>query len=239
MRVFNLIEESDQPGAPGGIVGSSPTHPTTADPPMDTARHALLFLVVLLLPGFALAGTITEYTLDDCDDQGCDGASLKIMFDDIGNDMVIVEYSVITDGTQERDGLNQIGFLGIKNWDSAELLAAPNGVSEWSDPVSAPVNANSSCSNVKSNGGKKKLCIHGYVDTTKPGEYTWKFKITGGYIVGEDDIHFGGQWANAAGPTSGKVISANLPGGAAVPEPSAALVFALGTLIVGSRLKRR
>jgi hypothetical protein len=203
---------------------------------MAVARHAFLLLVVLLFPGIAFAGTITEYTLDNCDADGCDGASLKITIDDVGNDMFLVEYTVITDGTQERDGLSQIGFLAIKDWDDAELLEAPNGLSEWSDPVSAPVNANSSCSNV-SKKHNKKLCIYGYVDTEK-GEYTWKFKFTGGYIVAEEDIHFGGEWADGPGPTQGKIISANLPG-AAVPEPSAALVFALGTLIVGSRLKRR
>jgi len=203
---------------------------------MKIAKRVLLVLALLLVPGLAAAGTITEYTLDDCDDQGCDGASLKITIDDLGNDMFLVDYTVTTDGTQSSDGLNQIGFLAITGWDDVELTAAPNGLSEWSDPVSAPTNANSTCSNVKATN--TKVCIYGFVDTTNPDDYTWSFKFSGGSIVAEEDIHFGGQWADGPAPTAGTIISAGLPG-ETIPEPSAALVFAIGAVIVGSRVKRR
>jgi hypothetical protein len=203
---------------------------------MNTPKHALLLLTLILIPGFAQAGTITEYTLDDCDDQGCDGASLKLTIEDVGNDMFIAEYSIITDGTQTRLGMNQIGFLGIKDYDTAELIGAPNGLDAWGDVIEGPIAANSTCS--KTNDNTSKLCVTGFVDMSDPDEYTWTFKINGGEILGEEDIHFSGQWANSAGRTPGMVLSANLPG-AAVPEPSSALVFAIGTLLVTSRLKRR
>jgi hypothetical protein len=203
---------------------------------MSPSKLALLVLGAVLIPGLSQAGTITTLTLDNCDDMGCDGASLSLSIEDVGGGMYIAEYTVTTDGTQSRLGMNQVGFLAVSGWTDAELIGAPNDLSNWSDVYESTISANSSCSHT--NGGTDKICVYGFVDMSTPGDYTWRFKITGGSII-EDQAgwHFSGQWADAAGRTPGKVISAGLPA-AGIPEPSAAAVFALGALLVSRRLNR-
>ena len=68
---------------------------------------------------------------------------------------------------------------------------------------------------------------------TRAGDYVWKFTVVGGTMLPEIDWHIGAQFADAAGPARGQLISA------ALPEPRAAVVVAIGALLIGSSYGRR
>lgn len=208
--------------------------PTEACQRMKRLGITLFAFALVTFALSAQAGTITEVALDDCDAAGCEGSGLFLSVEDEGGTW-LVTYTIDTDGyTGNRDGFNQIGFLAIKDWTSVALVSADPDLASWSDPIEAPVNSNSLCSNT--NGDSDKVCIYGFVDITGGGEYTWQFRVTGGTLLETTDWHLGGQYANNANATSGKIISADV--GALVPEPSAALLFGVGVLVL-NRARRR
>ncbi len=104
-----------------------------------------------------------------------------------------------------------------------------------------PVNSDGSpCT---SNGGSNtdKICIYAKSNllSAKSGRvYKFEFLVTGGSVLSEDEWHFGGQWGNTS-PAKGQIISGSNGGTPAVPEPSAALLFAVGAVTVGRSLRRR
>ena len=187
----------------------------------------------------AASQAVTSLTLDNC--SGCKGSDLTLAVTDNGDGTFKVDYSF--DTTTFNDtfiGLGQIGFKTITGWTSAELISAPGGLGNWSDVLEAPVNSNGSpCST----GGDStdKICIYAknsIFDVRPNGTYTWSFKITGGTLLPTSDWHFGGQWCNTVtlSDCKGNIISigASTP----VPEPTAALLFGVGTLAVGGSLRR-
>jgi len=190
-------------------------------------------LATLALAGAAQAGAITSITIDDCDADGCRGSTLMLSVEDnMDGTWTVLQSIDSTDFDEVRLGLNQVGFKAIKDWTSADLVMAPTA--GWLDPaLEAATSANNLCKNGTSSD---KVCTYGFTDITTDDTYTWEFLVTGGTLLDTADWHWGGQYANQAGPTSGKIISASLP---PVPEPNAAILFGLGALIVGAGLRRR
>lgn len=195
----------------------------------------LLALALATLATSAQAMTIQSVNLTDCDADGCDGSDLSLEVKEDGSGW-IVTYTISTDGYfGDRDGLNQVGFKAVSGWTDASLIAADASLADWSDPIEAPVNANSLCDNTKGNGDK--VCVFGFVDITSGGDYTWKFRLEGGTLLDVEDWHLGGQYADGPGEARGRIISTE-PGGA-IPEPTGALLFGLGAAVVGGARRRR
>lgn len=190
-------------------------------------RHAVLSTALIALAGTAQAVSIT---IDDCDAQGCEGTSLFLSVQDNMDGTFTVIQSIDSTGFSEvRLGMNQVGFKAIKDWTSADLVSAPTA--GWLDPATeAAVSANALCANGTTSD---KVCTYGFVDITTDGVYTWEYLITGGTLLDKSEWHWGGQFADDAGATSGKLISAG------IPEPSAALLFGVGALVVSQRTRRR
>jgi hypothetical protein len=187
----------------------------------------------------AASQAVTSLTLDNC--TGCKGSDLTLAVTDNGDGTFKVDYTFDTTGYNDQFiGLSQIGFKTITGWTDADLISAPGGVGNWSDVFEAPVNSNGSPCSV---GGDStdKICIfaeNSIADVRPNGTYTWSFKITGGTILPTSDWHFGGQWCNTTTDCRGQIISIGESSTTPVPEPTAALLFAVGTLTVGQSLRR-
>jgi hypothetical protein len=184
---------------------------------------------------------VTSLLLDDCDAMGCEGSTLFLSVADTGGGTWQATYTINTDGyTGSLDGFNQIGFKAVSGWTSATLTSAPNGTGNWSSVIEGPINSNSQCSN---GGTTDKLCIYGQnslLNISGGGDYTWVFNIVGGSLLPTDDWHLGAQYADALGPARGHIISAEGGGdGPPIPEPSAALLFGVGALVVTRRVRGR
>jgi hypothetical protein len=178
--------------------------------------------------GFASGASALSITLDNCDNQGCQGVTLFL--DVTGSSAAYnVTLTINADSyTGTRLGLNQVGFKAISNWTSATLDSSPTGA--WAAPVEAVNSSNNLCLQGTSTD---KVCTHGFVDITGGGDFTWAFTVVGGTLLDPLDWHIGGQFANGPGIAQGELISA------AIPEPTAALVFALGFGIVIAAVRRR
>jgi hypothetical protein len=194
--------------------------------PIRTVAGFLTLVVAFF--GFAGGTSAAPMTLDDCDDQGCQGVTLSLEVTESGG-TYHVTYTINADGyTGDRLGLNQVGFKTISNWKSVTLDSSPaSSAVPWTNPVEAVNSSNNLCEKGTSSD---KVCTSGFVDITGGGDYTWEFTLTGSTLLDPIDWHFGGQFADAPGTARGEIISA------AIPEPSAALVFSLGLLVVGRHL---
>jgi hypothetical protein len=211
------------------------------------SRFSRLCLSVSVCVVWAAAAHATSLTLSaaDCDalSGGCRGANLALDVADQGDGSFVVTYTINTTGLNTGGGnftgLNQIGFLTIKDWTSVGLISAPNGVANWTDPIEAVVHSGALCT--LSNGDPDKICSaakNNFLDMSGGGDFVWKFKVVGGTELDTSEWHFSGQWTNELGPARGNIISVGAPGSPPVPEPTAALLFAVGMLTVGQTLRR-
>jgi hypothetical protein len=201
-------------------------------------------LIVLLAAGFA--GTAqaallqyAELTQNDCDSMGCEGSTLFLSVQEEAGGSFLVTYTIDTTFyTGDRDGFNQIGFKAIKGWTSGTVLSSPTDpVQTWNPVIESPIASNSLCEKTK--GNTDKVCVHGFVNvTTNPGEYTWTFRIDDGTLIMDtSEWHLGAQYSDGHYRDVGKIISAD--GGAQpVPEPTAALLFGMGALLVARSTRR-
>jgi len=101
------------------------------------------------------------------------------------------------------------------------------------------IHSNALCT--ASNGNSDKVCStakSNFLDMSGGGVFVWKFRVVGGTELPTSDWHFSGQWTDGLGAASGNIISVGAPGSASVPEPTAALLFGVGTLVVGGSLRR-
>jgi hypothetical protein len=222
------------------------------------ARTAFIALLLVGFAGSAQAYTYQydEVTLDNCDAQGCDGSTLFLSVQEIDTGVVeggswLVTYTINTENYSDLyAGFNQIGFKAIQDWEVGMITSYPDGsmaVDEtgygpgpWEPVFEAPINSNSLCDNT--NGNSSKVCIAGFVDI-RDGfddgmggisfDYTWTFVLTGGTLMDTDEWHLGAQYANGPYRSSGHIISAQ------VPEPTAAVLFGLGAILVTRRARRR
>jgi len=197
----------------------------------------LLAAVVLSVASSASAISLS---IDGASCGSCEGADLmlNIVADATGFNVTLTIDS--TDYVGPKDGLVEVGFGGISNWTSVSLVSSPlTSTVAWSPPVAANTSSAGLCATGTTTD---KICTDGFVDiTTTPGVYTWTFHVTGGTVASSvTGLHIGGQYADLADLSSrrgprGHIISEMGP---AIPEPSAAMLFGLGALLV-SRVPRR
>ena len=124
-----------------------------------------------------------------------------------------------------------IGVKAIKNVTEILSFSAPAGT--WAPPM---MNKNITGAGCGGSGGDK-LCASessggvafGDLVTDADGWSYWTWVVRGGRVLEAEDQHYGLDY----GPKNGRLISA------AIPEPSAALVFGLGALIAGGAIRRR
>jgi hypothetical protein len=197
----------------------------------------LLLAQIACLSLAPAAQAATTLTLEGCDVSECHNLGLTLSVADQGDGSWLVTYTIDTTAYDDSFvGLNQLGFKTIQGYSTAELISASNDVANWSDAVEAPVNSNGGlCSPA---GNTSKVCIaaeNQLLDLRVNGVYEWKFEVVGGKMLDTSQWHFGGQLANQVGPAKGHIISQGAP---PIPEPSAALLFAVGALTVGRSLRR-
>jgi hypothetical protein len=205
------------------------------------ARFTFTVLALVGFAGSAQALQFAELTLDDCDLMGCDGSTLYLSAQEEVGGSWLVTYTINTDGyTGSKAGFNQVGFKAIQDWTSGTVLTSPGGLP--TDPLPAivhddPIASNSLCDTSK--GDTDKVCIYGFVNIQGGGDYTWTFRIDDGTLITDtSEWHLGAQYANGQFRSAGHIISAE--GGAApVPEPTAAVLFGLGALLVTRSVRRR
>jgi hypothetical protein len=197
-------------------------------------------LIALLVAGFAGAAQAAplqyaETTLDNCDAMGCDGSTLFLSVQEEVGGTWLVTYTINTDNyTGSLAGFNQIGFKAIADWSTGTVISSPAGsVDDWNPVFEAPINSNSLCDNT--NGNSSKVCIWGFVDVTAGGNYTWEIRLDGGTLI-TDEWHLGAQYANGPWRSAGHIISASAR---PIPEPTAALLFGMGALLVTRSAMRR
>jgi len=105
----------------------------------------------------------------------------------------------------------------------------------WAAAIESNISANSLCGNP---GSTDKVCTSGFTDLAGGGVLAFEFTVVGGDL--KDGWHIGGQRASAAGPKPGQVISEDgRPGEPPIPEPTAALAFGVGALVMGTATRRR
>ena len=197
--------------------------------PIRTVASFLSLVVAFF--GFAGAANAASISLDDCDDQGCQGVTLSLLVTESGG-AYHVTYTINSDDyTGDRLGLNQVGFKTISGWTGVTLDSSPaSSAVPWADPVEAVNSSNNLC---QKGSSSDKVCTSGFVDITDGGDFTWEFTLTGSTLLDPVDWHFGGQFADGPGIAQGEIISA------VIPEPNAALVFSMGLLVVGRHLGTR
>jgi hypothetical protein len=201
----------------------------------QTLRLASLATVLALLASVPAAATLV--VLDDCDASGCQGSSVSLEASQTSPGIYHVTLTLDSTGFDEsRDGVNQAGFKAVEGFTSVSLLSAPTA--GWSVPISAPINSNCDVCGT-SPSPSDQICTAGFVDITANDQYTWEFEVVGGSLLPTSDWHIGFQYANGPGPARGKIVSAQGTAVVPVPEPSAALAFAVGLGVVGLRLGRR
>jgi hypothetical protein len=208
------------------------------------ARTAFIALLTVGFAGSAQAA-LAELFLSDCDAMGCEGSTLYLAVDEgeVAGTWEVTYTINTTNYTGGLAGFNQIGFKVIKDWDVGMVTSSPAGsepidgggggdpYDPWNPVFEAPIHSNSLCD---ANGGNtSKVCIAGFVDIREGGNYTWTFLITGGTLMDVSEWHLGAQYAGGPNRAAGHIISAQ------VPEPTAAVLFGLGAILVTRRARRR
>jgi len=204
-------------------------------------RFTFSMLALVGFAGSAQALQFAELSLDDCDAMGCEGSTLYLSVQEEAGGSFLVTYTINTDGyTGSKAGFNQIGFKAIEGWTSGSVLTSPGGLPAGSLPAIVyddPIASNSLCD--KSNGDTDKVCIFGYVNVTGGGDYTWTFRIDDGTLITDtSEWHLGAQYSDGMYRSRGNIISAE-GGTPPVPEPTSALLFGLGALLVTRSVRRR
>jgi hypothetical protein len=206
------------------------------------AQFAVTALVLVGFAGSAQALAFAETTLNNCDAFGCEGSTLYLSVQEEVGGSFLVTYTInTTNYTGDRVGFNQIGFKAIDGWTTGTVLTYPAGsLTNWNPIYDDPIASNSLCDTSK--GDTDKVCITGFVDITAGGDYTWTFRIDDGTLITDTaEWHLGAQYTplSEAGRARGKIISANGSGSPPMPEPTAALLFGLGAVLVLRSAQRR
>ena len=202
---------------------------------MRLLQTTFLTLTALLLAGSASALTLTwdsAFATATANSQGS-ALSLSVNTGAVAGTWAVTLGIDTTNYFGSLPGVNQVGFGAIKNWTGVTLDSVTAG--SWGTPVGAVVN-NSACTLGEDHF---KICVNGFADVkAAPGLYEWNFTVVGGDVMLPEDWHIGGQYnVDQAGSVNGNIIST---GASPVPEPGAALVYALGLggMSLGLRSRR-
>lgn len=190
-------------------------------------RASLGLFAALLFAAFAGRAGAVSLSFDDCDAFGCQGASISLDVMENADGSFDVDLGIdTTDYTGDRTLLTSASFKAIKGVEEGDLSLVSTPGGDWSEALEANIN-NADCSG----SGNDFACTEGSVEigaSTEPG--TWRFHVAQGTLLPTSDWHIGFKY----GEGNGQIISASAP----IPEPSAALAFGLGALLVGGVLRR-
>jgi hypothetical protein len=188
-----------------------------------------LALASLLAGSSALATTVTNFT-----GSTLKGATGSLAIDDNLDGTHTVVWSIDLDGFDDASAiatghtlLTHVAFKAFSSLDDVDLVDPSVGA------LSYPSNINGNCV-ASSPAGFVCVTLASPVLATAGGTYSVEFLVTGG-VLATDEYSFRGKF----GRSTGWVISESAPTGTEIPEPSAALVFGSGLLLVGARLRRR
>lgn len=194
----------------------------------------MLLLSIGLLFSAGSASALSFELAPGC--SNCEGVTGSLDITDNGGSFSVTLTLDSSGYTGSRLGFNQVGFGAIQNWTSVTLDSPPlTTTTAWSAPVEAVTAANSLCTHGTSSD---KVCTYGFASFANGDEHVWKFTVVGGTLK-TDEWHIGAQFANGAGTAVGKIISEDGAPGAAIPEPSAALVFGAGAIAAARSTRRR
>lgn len=207
-------------------------------------RISMIALALVGFAGSAQALQFAEYSFNDCDAYGCEGSTIYMSAQEEVGGSWVVTYSIdTTNYTGSKIGMNQIGFKIIDNWTTGMVLTSPVGsMTDWNPVYDDPISGNgpTPLCQTTAGGDTDKVCIQGFVNIKDtPGVYTWTIRLDDGTLITDPTgTHFGGQYANGQYRSPGHIISGE---GSAppVPEPTAAVLFGLGALLVTRKLRRR
>lgn len=213
----------------------------------SSAIHALLLTLFLLLIG--ASAQATTLSLEDC--ASCEGSdvSLDITTSDGGLTYDVILTLDSTNYTGPGDSIVQAGFKAFDGLtaDAISLVSVTSGT--WSEAELSGISSSGFCDGL---GDPGFVCTTGESNiVSDPGQYVFTFKVDGTNVtlLSEWSIKF--QYCDSVdydggeGDCNGHVISEpGTPGkpgdpGTPVPEPSAALVFAAGLLVVAPKLRRQ
>jgi hypothetical protein len=122
---------------------------------------------------------------------------------------------------------------------SADLVSAPGGIGIWNETLGG-INANG-CSGSGSGFDCVEATSVGVSPVVPGGTYTWVFnlEIANGGLFTDNNSSVKARYVNDSGGKVGDLVSENITL-TLVPEPSTALLFALGgSLLAARRSKRR
>ena len=213
--------------------------------PLMTRLSVALVTAMLLLSASTASALTLNFTAAESEAAGARGSLLSLEVNQTGGTVIDPIWTVLmtldtTSYYGTRAGFNQIGFGAIKDWDSVLLISV-------TDPFSNDIASDwttAQAGNITSGFGSPctdhpdlfKICVDGYSDVkTLMGAYVWEFEIVGGDVQDIDEWHWGGQYSDLGmpGPTEGWIISA------VIPEPSAALVFAIGFGVISAAQRKQ
>jgi hypothetical protein len=199
---------------------------------------ALTSVLFFVSSSAANAVTITSWQLDDCDDQGCEGAKISLQVEGLGGNLYRVTQGLnltMYDSGPETPmtTVQAVDWKALKDVVDVDLTGNPGGT--WGTPQ---VDSNVTGQGCGGNGNDK-ICTSATssdgvaftaLSTDGGGWSYWVYDVvaTGG-VLPVLDQHYGLDY----GPATGRLISG------VVPEPSASLVFAVGLGVVGSALRKR
>jgi hypothetical protein len=188
-------------------------------------------MLTRLFPGFAVALALTfgsaanAYTFDG---SSLHGATGELTITDTGPDYSVV-WSIDLTNFDDADAvatghtlLTHVAFKAFTSISSVELddptvgnLAFPSNVSNAGCAASSPA-------------GFVCVTLASPVLATAGGTYDVSFTVVG--VLNEGEVSYRGKF----GPRNGWVISESF----VIPEPSAALIFGAGLLLVRTRIRR-
>jgi hypothetical protein len=193
------------------------------------AAVVALAVASTLAGGSALATTVTNFT-----GPSLHGATGSLAITDLGAGSYTVVWSINLDTFDDADAiatghtlLTHVAFKAFSSIDNVALDDPTVGALNY------PSNINGSCA-ASSPAGFVCVTLANPVLATAGGTFDVTFDVTGG-VLAKDEYSFRGKF----GPRTGWVISESAPPGSEIPEPSAAIVFGSGLLLVGARLRRR
>jgi hypothetical protein len=199
-------------------------------------RPALAALAVVCAVVAVAASDASALTLDDL------GTVYTLEVSNVVGNSADVTFSADTSGFVQ-DPSKPVGFIQAINWSlpvtilTADLTGAPGDEALWDTGFSNL--SNGGCGN---DDKTQKICSEDAPTVTEAalgGTLVWEYEITFDGVLDPNDLsgsHVGAKYNNADGRVNGILTSLEAP---AVPEPRAALAFAMGLAVVGTALRRR
>jgi len=183
---------------------------------------AVAALFALTFGAFKAQATTIDYT-----GSTLHGSTGSLTINDLGGGDFTVLWSIdftgfVGDATHQY--LTNVSFKafssGTISLDDASIgsLYYPSNVNNGGCDISSP--SDSAC-----------VTLTPKIDATAGGTFSVLFNVSNGTLIDEDSWNFRGKY----GDGNGWVISESAP---PVPEPTAALIFGLGALVVGSASRR-